>query len=162
MIDTDPTIIGTIGTVVGVVVGAFGIFRFIAGIKDTLGTRITSEAAGLSIRITSEAEKADTKIGSVSRETRLLVEKLSESEAKSRGELAGTMMNAISDIRRDTKALDEKLTAMRGEMIRRSDLAETRQEIVTALERQDRARAELADKLEKKMESSLLGNRARK
>jgi hypothetical protein len=162
MIDTDPNTIGTIGTVVGVVVGAFGMFRYVAGIKDTLSTRITSEAAGLAIRITSEAEKADTKIDSVSRETRLLVEKLSESEAKSRSELAGTMTNAIADMRRDTKALDEKFNAMRSEMIRRSDLAETRQEIVTALERQDRARAELADKLEKKIEAALLGNRARK
>jgi hypothetical protein len=162
MIDTDPTTIGTIGTVVGVVVGAFGMFRYIAGIKDTLSTRITSEAAGLSTRITSEADKADTKIDSVSRETRLLVEKLSESEAKSRSELAGTMMNAIADMRRDTKALDEKFNTMRSEMIRRSDLAETRQEIVTALERQDRARAELADKLERNIESTLRGNRPRK
>src|SRR6266446_4555954 len=134
MIDTDPTIIGTIGTVVGVVVGAFGIFRYIAGIKDTLGTRITSEAAGLGIRITSEAEKADTKIGSVSREARLLIEKLSESEAKSRGELGGTMMNAIADIR---------------------------QEIMGALDRQDRARADLGDKLEKKIEAIMLGHRAK-
>jgi len=161
MIDTEPTTIGTIGTVVGVVFGAFGIFRYIAGIKDTLGTRITSEAAGLGIRITSEAEKADTKIGSVSRETRLLIEKLSESEAKSRGELGGTMMNAIADIRRDTKALDEKFNAMRGEMIRRSDLSEIRQEIMGALDRQDRARADLGDKLEKKIEAIMLGHRAK-
>ena len=57
--DVEPATIGTIGTIVGIVVGAFGMFRYVAGIKDTLSTRITTEA-----------EKADTKINSVSRETR--------------------------------------------------------------------------------------------
>jgi preprotein translocase subunit SecF len=146
----DTGTIGTVGTIVGIVVGAFGMFRFVAGIKDTLGTRITTEA-----------EKADTKINSVSRETRLLVEKLSESEAKSRAELSGNMMNAIADMRRDAKGLDEKFNAMRGEMIRRSDLSEIRQEIMGALDRQDRARADLGDSLEKKIEAIMLGYRAR-
>jgi hypothetical protein len=140
----DPQTIGTIGTVAGILVGAFGLFRYVAGIKDTLATRITTEA-----------EKAGTKIEAVSRETRLLVDKLSESEAKSRSELSNTMMAAIADMRRDAKALDEKFNMMQRDMIRRADLGEMRQEIVGALKDQDRARAELGDKLERKIEVML-------
>jgi hypothetical protein len=141
-INIDNGLIGTVGTIVGIVVGAFGMFRYIAGIKDSLTTRIATEA-----------DKADTKINSMSRETRMLIEKLSESEAKSRSELSNNMMNAIGDMRRDAKALDEKFNGMQREMLRRADLNEARQEIVTALDRQDRARGEMGDKLEKKIEA---------
>ncbi len=136
-----PTVLNIVGiaaSLAAIFFGAFGIFRNIAGIESALRTLINSES-----------DKTNLKIESVEKSSRLLTEAFSEREAKSRHDLSNSVMGALSDMRRDTKALDDKINTMRSEMIRRSDLNEARADIMTGLDRQDRMRTDAMDKLEK-------------
>jgi hypothetical protein len=61
-------------------------------------------------------------------------------------------------MRRDGKNLDDKMNLVQREMIRRSDIAEIRQEIMTAIDRQERNQSDAADKMEKRFEKLLAQN----
>jgi hypothetical protein len=141
------TLIALVGLVVALIANALAMFRYIAGMRDTLTEKIFAEAA-----------KADIKIDGVSREGRLLIEKVSESEGKSRHEFSSAVTGSLTEMRRDGKALEDKLNVMQREMIRRADLAEIRQEIMGAIDRQERSCNEALSKLEKRVE--LLFNKA--
>ena len=141
------TLIALIGLVVALVANAFAMFRYIAGMRDTLTEKIFAEAA-----------KADTKIDAITRETRLMIEKVSESESKSRQEFSTFVSGSLTETRRDSKTLEDKLNTMQREMIRRSDLSEIRQEIMGAIDRQERSCNEALSKLEKRVELLLTKN----
>jgi uncharacterized protein with von Willebrand factor type A (vWA) domain len=135
------TLIELIGLVVVLIANALAMFRYIAGMRDTLTEKIFAEVA-----------KADMKIDAVARETRLLIEKASESESKSRQEFSSFVTGSLNEARRDGKTLEDKLNTMQREMIRRSDLTEIRQEIMGAIDRQERSCNEALSKLEKRVE----------
>jgi uncharacterized protein with von Willebrand factor type A (vWA) domain len=135
------TLIELIGLVVVLIANALAMFRYIAGMRDTLTEKIFAEVA-----------KADMKIDAVARETRLLIEKASESESKSRQEFSSFVTSSLNEARRDGKTLEDKLNTMQREMIRRSDLTEIRQEIMGAIDRQERSCNEALSKLEKRVE----------
>jgi uncharacterized protein with von Willebrand factor type A (vWA) domain len=135
------TLIELIGLVVVLIANALAMFRYIAGMRDTLTEKIFAETA-----------KADVKIDAVARETRLLIEKASESESKSRQEFSNFVTGSLNEARRDGKTLEDKLNTMQREMIRRSDLTEIRQEIMGAIDRQERSCNEALSKLEKRVE----------
>jgi hypothetical protein len=140
--DVSPnTLIALVGLVVALIANALAMFRYVAGMRDTLTEKIFAEAA-----------KADAKIDAITRETRLLIEKVSESEGKSRQEFSATASAALTDMRRDSKLLEDKLNVMQREMIRRPDLSEIRQEIMTAIDRQERSCNDALGKLEKRVE----------
>jgi len=78
--------------------------------------------------------------------TRLMIEAVRETEARSRNELSTSLQAAIAEMRRDTRALDEKVTLMRVEMIRRSDLSEAVQGLLVVLDRQENRFKAMLDK----------------
>jgi len=57
-----------------------------------------------------------------------------------------SLQAAIAEMRRDTRALDEKVTLMRVEMIRRSDLSEAVQGLLVVLDRQENRFKAMLDK----------------
>jgi hypothetical protein len=67
-----------------------------------------------------------------------MVETLREGEQRSRNELATNLQSALAEVRHDTRALDEKMTSMRVEMVRRQDLNEAVKGLMEALDRQEK------------------------
>ncbi len=114
------TLIALVGLIVALIVNALAIFRYVAGTRDTLLEKIYAETT-----------KADNKIDAVTRETRMLIDKASESESRSRQEFA----TAVT-----------------------ASFAEIRQEIMTAIDRQERNQSDAADKMEKRFEKLLAQN----
>jgi hypothetical protein len=141
------TLIALVGLVVALVANALAMFRYIAGMRDTLTEKIFAEAA-----------KADTKIESITRETRLLIEKASESESNSRQEFSTVVTGSLNEMRRDAKLIEDKINMLQREMIRRPDLSEIRQEAVAAIDRQERGYHEALGRLEKRLELFLSKN----
>jgi hypothetical protein len=88
----------------------------------------------------------------------MLIDKASESESRSRQEFATAVTASFAEMRRDGKNLDDKMNLVQREMIRRSDIAEIRQEIMTAIDRQERNQSDAADKMEKRFEKLLAQN----
>jgi uncharacterized membrane protein YgaE (UPF0421/DUF939 family) len=141
------TLIALVGLIVALIVNALAIFRYVAGTRDTLLEKIYAETT-----------KADNKIDAVTRETRMLIDKASESESRSRQEFATAVTASFAEMRRDGKNLDDKMNLVQREMIRRSDIAEIRQEIMTAIDRQERNQSDAADKMEKRFEKLIAQN----
>jgi hypothetical protein len=135
------TLIALVGLIVALIVNALAIFRYVAGTRDTLIEKIYAETT-----------KADNKIDAVTRETRMLIDKALESESRSRQEFATAVTASFAEMRRDGKNLDDKMNLVQREMIRRSDIAEIRQEIMTAIDRQERNQTDTVDKMEKRFE----------
>lgn len=130
--------IAAVTAVVGILGFAFAVFRYIAGIRDALGAAMRAEDEKLATRVATESEKAQTRIDAAVEQMRLMVEAVREGEARSRNELSANLQSALIEVRRDTKALDEKVTSMRVEMIRRSDLSDAINGVLTALDRQEK------------------------
>jgi hypothetical protein len=154
--DVSPnTLIALVGLVVALIANALAMFRYVAGMRDTLTEKIFAEAAKVDAKTDALAAKADVRADALARETRLLVEKVSESEGKSRQEFAAAATGSLADMRRDSKLLEDKLNVMQREMIRRPDLSEMRQEIMSGIDRQERSCNDALGKLEKRVESLL-------
>lgn len=117
---------------------AFAVFRYIAGIRDALTTRLSADKEALAARISTESDKWGAKIDALAEQTRLMIEAVREGEQRSRSELAQNLQAALLEVRRDTRSLDEKVTSMRVEMIRRTDLTEAVNGVLVALDRQDK------------------------
>jgi hypothetical protein len=142
----EPNNIGAITAIIGLLGFAFAVFRYIVGIRDALSARVQADKETLNTRISSESEKLASRVDAVAEQTRLMIEAVRETEARSRNELSSTLQAAIAEVRRDTRALDEKVTSMRVEMIRRSDLSEAVQGLLVALDRQEKRFEAMLDK----------------
>jgi|SRR5215471_20665182 len=127
-----------LGAFLGALGFALAVFRYIVGIRDGLSARMQADKEALNTRITTEAEKAANKIDAVVEQTRTMVETLREGEQRSRNELATNLQSALAEVRHDTRALDEKMTSMRVEMVRRQDLNEAVKGLMEALDRQEK------------------------
>jgi hypothetical protein len=127
-----------LGAFFGAVGFAVAVFRYIVGIRETLSSRMLADKETLNTRIATEAEKASNKIDAVVEQTRLMIESVREAEARSRNELSTALQAALAEVRRDTRALDEKVTSMRVEMVRRSDLTDAVNGLMGALDRQEK------------------------
>jgi regulator of protease activity HflC (stomatin/prohibitin superfamily) len=134
----EPNNIGVMTAIVGVLGFAFAVFRYIAGIRDSLSTRIAAHKDTLATLVSTETEKLKAKGEASAEQTRLMIEAVREAEARSRSELASNLQSALAEVRRDTRALDEKMTSMRVEMIRRADLTEAINGVLAALDRQEK------------------------
>ncbi len=148
------TLIALIGLLVAVIANTLAVFRYVAGMRDTLTEKIFAEAAKADAKSDAVAARAEA----VAHETRLLIEKVSESESKSRQEFSAAAAGSLAEMRRDGKLLEDQLNVMQREMIRRSDLTQMRQEITAAIDRQERSCNDALGKLEKRVES-LLNNK---
>jgi hypothetical protein len=127
-----------LGSFLGAVAFAVAAFRYIVGVRDALNAKIELTKEVVNTRITTEAEKAAQKTDAVIEHSRLMIEAVRETEGRSRNELAATLQTALGEVRRDTRALDEKVTQMRVEMVRRPDLAEAVKSLLDALDRQEK------------------------
>jgi hypothetical protein len=147
------TIIALVGLVIAIIFNALAVFRYIAGLRDLLNDRIFTEA-----------EKSNARSEAIAREVRLMIENLAEREAKARQDFAATTSAAILEVRRDSKAIEDKFHTLQRETITRGDLdplrneiTQLRQEVMAAMDRQERNRNEALDKLEKRVETMVRG-----
>jgi len=138
-----------IGGIIAIVMLSFTIFRYVAGIRDILTEKISSET-----------KTSDTKIDSVSRETRLLIEKLQENISKTQHDFANSIMGLLKDVRADAKILEEKYNNIIRDMVKQEDLRVMRSELVGALKEQDRSRVDALDRLEQRLTAAMKESKA--
>jgi phage terminase large subunit GpA-like protein len=127
-----------ISAFIGAVGFAVAVFRFVVGVRDALSTRLEADVDKLNTRVSTADEKFSARIEALLEQTRLMIEAVREGEQRSRTELANNLQTALNEVRRDTRALDEKVTSMRVEMVRRTDLTEAVNGLLAGLDRQEK------------------------